>query len=135
MEKNVIMEQKKTNGGGFLSRDIMQGLGPNEYFIRNAYPGKYEISANYYSNYQQSLTGATIVSCKIWKNFGRENEECQATISRITRQGETVPLASIIIPEKNESEEPEKRKIYTQEEINELIKKGSSNELDKKEKK
>jgi hypothetical protein len=75
----------------------MQGLGPNEYFIRKAYSGTFNVTANYYSNYQQSLTGATIIFAKIWRNFGRDNEECQMVISRITKQGETVPLASIKI--------------------------------------
>lgn len=48
---------KRTGIGGFLSRDIMEGWGPNEYFIRKGLPGTYKIAANYYSNYQQSLTG------------------------------------------------------------------------------
>eukprot|EP01080_Neovahlkampfia_damariscottae_P011271 gene11271-4084_t len=48
---------KTTQGGGFLSRDIMEGLGPNEYFIKDAYSGEFQVTANYYSNYQQSLTG------------------------------------------------------------------------------
>ena len=88
---------RTTKRGGFLSRDIMQGLGPNEYFIRKAYPGTFDVVANYYSNYQQSLTGATIVFCKVWQNFGRDNEICQMVISRITKQGETVSLAKIKI--------------------------------------
>lgn len=86
---------KRTPLGGFLTRDIMQGLGPNAWFTRKMSKGEYKISANYYSNYQQSLTGATIVFTKIWKNFGRENEECQMAISRITTQGETVELGVI----------------------------------------
>jgi len=86
---------KRTRTGGYLSRDIMQGLGPNEYFVRKSITGKYLVSANYYSNYQQSLTGATVIFTKIWKNFGRESEECQMSIARITSQGETVQLGEI----------------------------------------
>jgi Ca-activated chloride channel family protein len=72
------------------------GWGPNEYFIRKAIPGTYKISANYYSNYQQSLTGATTIFAKVWRNYGRENESCETVISRITKQGETVQLGNII---------------------------------------
>jgi Ca-activated chloride channel family protein len=88
---------RSTSMGGFLSRDIMQGLGPNEYFIHKAHPGLYAIAANYYSNYQQSLTGATIVMSKIWRDFGRDNEVCSMGIHRIVTQGETVPLGDITI--------------------------------------
>ena len=88
---------KRTPIGGFLSRDIMEGWGPNEYFIRKGLPGTYKISANYYSNYQQSLTGATTIFAHVWTNYGRENETCQAVISRITKQGETVPLGDITL--------------------------------------
>src|SRR5690606_30449078 len=34
---------KRTPIGGFLSRDIMEGWGPNEYFIRKGLPGTYKI--------------------------------------------------------------------------------------------
>lgn len=41
--------------------------------------------------------GATTIFARIWTNYGRENEKCQAVISRITKQGETVQLGEITL--------------------------------------
>ena len=65
-----------------MSRDFTEGYGPEEFLLKKAYPGRYEVAVDYYGNSQQILAGATTVQVAMTTNFGRPNEK---TISRTLR--------------------------------------------------
>jgi len=65
----------RTTMGGLVSRDFTHGYGPEEYLIRKAVPGKYQVRAKYFANHKQSLTGGTTILLHIFTNYGRPKLE------------------------------------------------------------
>jgi len=63
----------KTSSGGMLSRDFSHGYGPEEYIIRTASAGTYNISVKLFSAMSKS-TGTTI-SVRVWTHFGNPKKE------------------------------------------------------------
>jgi len=61
--------------GGRLSNDMTDGLGPEEYLLRNAPKGEYQIFVHYYGSDIISPNGAVTVSAKVFKNWGQANAE------------------------------------------------------------
>ncbi len=67
-------KNKITKSGGRYADDVTTGFGPEEYMIRKAGKGNYEISINYYNdNYQREEVPA-IVKLTIIKYFGTDRE-------------------------------------------------------------
>lgn len=66
---------KYTAAGARMSRDFVQGYGPEEFMIRKAPKGKYKIEVDYYGNHQQKLLQPVIVQAEVYTNFGRENQK------------------------------------------------------------
>jgi len=75
---------KRTKIGGLCSRDFTRGYGPEEYMVRNAYPGTYVITTNYFSSSQASLTGPTTLLLGLFTNYGRPDQEVQMTTIRLS---------------------------------------------------
>lgn len=63
--------------GGRLSRDFIEGYGPEEFCLRVAKKGDYKIQAHYYGAHQQKVLQPVTVQAEVFTNFGRENQECE----------------------------------------------------------
>lgn len=85
----------RTRIGGLVSRDFTQGYGPEEYVLRRAASGKYEIKAHYYSSHQQTLTGACTVVVEVFTDFGRDSEQRQVLTLRLDEPGREVRVGAI----------------------------------------
>lgn len=72
-----------TRQGGLVSRDFTQGYGPEEYILRLAMPGKYQIKAHYYGSHQQTVCGPCTVTATVFTNFGRPAEQQQTMSLRL----------------------------------------------------
>lgn len=64
----------RTQIGGRLSRDLTGGYGPEEFFLRTAIRGKYAVQFKFFSNSQQRISGPTLVTVDVYRNYGRPNE-------------------------------------------------------------
>jgi Ca-activated chloride channel family protein len=78
--------------GGRMSRDFTRGYGPEEFMLKRALPGKYQIKANYYGNRQQILAGATTIQATLFTNFGKPNQQQQAITLRLKETKEVVDV-------------------------------------------
>jgi hypothetical protein len=76
--------------GGRMSRDFTRGYGPEEFLLKRALPGKYQIKANYYGNRQQILAGATTIQATLFTNFGKPNQKQKAITLRLKDTKEVV---------------------------------------------
>jgi uncharacterized protein YfaP (DUF2135 family) len=65
-------EHTRSFNGGFLDRDVTNGLGPETYTLQRGAPGKYKIEVEYFGG--GVLTTATVMVCR---NRGGENEASQ----------------------------------------------------------
>jgi hypothetical protein len=60
--------------GGKLSGDVTNGYGPEEYLIRTARPGVYEIRANTFASDRNNPNGPSSLTVRIYRNFGRPSQ-------------------------------------------------------------
>jgi hypothetical protein len=85
----------RTRWGGLVSRDITQGYGPEEYVIRKAQPGNYQIRCKYFGSRQQTLMGPVTVTAKVFTNYGRPNEKHQILTLRLTGSNDMIDIGAI----------------------------------------
>jgi hypothetical protein len=72
--ERAIFHNPRTAIGGRLSNDMTQGYGPEEYLLRRAPAGAYEIRANVFAADRLSPNGAQRVTARIIRDFGRAAE-------------------------------------------------------------
>jgi uncharacterized protein YfaP (DUF2135 family) len=87
---------KLTRIGGHMSRDFTDGYGPEEYIIRKAMLGTYNIKVNYFSSSAPALSGAVTLQVEIFTNYGRPDEERQAITVRLRDNSETLDIGTIV---------------------------------------
>ncbi|HVQ08415.1 MAG TPA: VIT domain-containing protein [Allosphingosinicella sp.] len=72
--ERAIYSNPRTAIGGRLSNDMTQGYGPEEYLLRRAPAGAYEIRANVFAADRLSPNGAQRVTARIVRDYGRASE-------------------------------------------------------------
>lgn len=72
--ERAIYSNPRTAIGGRLSNDMTQGYGPEEYLLRRAPAGAYEVRANIFSSDRLNPNGAQRVSARIVRDYGRATE-------------------------------------------------------------
>jgi hypothetical protein len=85
----------RTQIGGLVSRDFTQGYGPEEYMIKRARHGMYEVKTNFYGSRSQKVAGAVTLQVDLFTNYGRENEKRRSVTLRLTENKETFTVADI----------------------------------------
>ena len=88
---------RQTYMGGRMSRDFTQGYGPEEYMVRKAKDGVYEVQVNYYGNSQQIIAGATTVQLKLFLNYGRPEETVKEVTLRLKDKKEVITVGQFRI--------------------------------------
>jgi Uncharacterized protein conserved in bacteria (DUF2135) len=73
----IYYGNNRASTGGFLSRDMTQGFGPEEYFIRKAPGGKYTVRVNTFATDRLNPNGPTTVTARLYRNFGRPTQSEQ----------------------------------------------------------
>jgi Ca-activated chloride channel homolog len=86
--------------GGRISRDFTAGYGPEEFSLKSAKPGKYEIRAYFYGHRQQVVSPYTTLMLKLSTGFGTPNQKDENIILRLSGQGEEVFVGSFVVGEK-----------------------------------
>lgn len=66
---------KNTRIGGRISNDITQGYGPEEFRLKKAIEGKYNIKAKFYGSRKQTLLENITVRAFVYSSFGSEKEQ------------------------------------------------------------
>lgn len=85
----------RTSMGGLVSRDFRQGYGPEEYVLRKAVPGTYQVKAHYYGSHQQTVAGACTVIAHVFLNYGRPDEQRQVMTLRLDRPSDQVVVGEV----------------------------------------
>lgn len=88
-------QNPRTAAGGLVSRDFTRGYGPEEYMIRKALTGTYEVKTKFYGSNSQKVAGAVTLQVDIFTNYGRENEKRRSVTLRLTENKETFTVAEI----------------------------------------
>lgn len=81
-----------TKSGGKISKDFLDGRGPEEWMIRHSKKGKYKIQANYYGTRQQTLIGPTTLHAKLITNWNRPNQKEKVITIRLGKNNEIIDI-------------------------------------------
>ncbi|MBF0324485.1 MAG: DUF2135 domain-containing protein [Alphaproteobacteria bacterium] len=83
-----------TYQGGHMSRDFTGGLGPEEFMLKRAKPGTYEVKAHFYGHRQQILSPYTTLMLKFTTGFGTDEQKDQDVVLRLSGRGEEVMVGT-----------------------------------------
>jgi hypothetical protein len=75
--ERAIYSNPRTAIGGRLSNDMTEGLGPEEYLLRRAAKGEYQISVHVYGTDAINPNGTTVVTARLYRDFGRAQQSEQ----------------------------------------------------------
>lgn len=73
--ERAIYNNPNTGIGGQLSNDMTQGFGPEQYLLRRAPNGTYVVSANVYAGDRLNPNGATVVTARMFRDYGRATQQ------------------------------------------------------------
>lgn len=85
----------RTRLGGLLSRDIVDGYGPETYNLKRVSAGKYVIQADYFGSNRQKLIGPATIKAVVFSNYGRENEVRKELTIRLDKIKQIVTLGEL----------------------------------------
>jgi uncharacterized protein YfaP (DUF2135 family) len=66
-----------TTIGGRLSNDMTDGFGPEEYLLRRAPDGRYQICVQVFATDRINPNGVTTVTARLIRDFGRPTEHTE----------------------------------------------------------
>ncbi|MFK7749685.1 MAG: VIT domain-containing protein [Kordia sp.] len=84
--EKAFYQNKRTQIGGRMSNDLTQGYGPEEFMLKDAMKGSYNIYVNHLANSVQKISGPTILKVTIYSNYGKKNEKKKITIVRLDKK-------------------------------------------------
>ena len=84
-----------TTIGGMVSKDFTDGYGPEEYLLRRAMKGSYQVEANFYGSRSADLQGAVTVQAEVFTHYGAPTEERRALTLRLTGAKDVVKVGDV----------------------------------------
>lgn len=87
----------RTEIGGLVSRDFIQGYGPEEYVLHRAHPGVYTVKAHYFGSHQQTIYGQCTVTVDVYTDYGRPSEKHEVLTLRLDKPGDEVTVGEVTI--------------------------------------
>jgi Ca-activated chloride channel homolog len=83
--------------GGRISNDFTDGYGPEEFLLKTAKPGKYQVRAEFYGHNQQVVAPATSLMMKLSTHFGQKNQKDEVVILRLAGQAKQVLVGEFTV--------------------------------------
>jgi hypothetical protein len=74
---------RQSTTGGMISNDVTNGYGPEQFMIKAAHNGVYQIKVHYYGNTQQKLIVPVTVRVKIFSNYSSNNQKQEDIVLRL----------------------------------------------------
>jgi Flp pilus assembly protein TadD len=88
-----------TYQGGAVSRDFTGGYGPEEFSLRTAKPGRYEVRAQFYGHRQQLISPYTTLMLWLSTGFGTADQKDEHIVLRLQGAGQDVLVGSFEVGE------------------------------------
>lgn len=83
-----------TRQGGAMSRDFTGGYGPEEFSLRQAKPGRYEVRAQFYGHRQQLVSPYTTLMLWLATGYGTPGQKDERVVLRLSGSGDQVLVGS-----------------------------------------
>lgn len=84
----------RTAIGGRISADVTGGYGPEEFLLKKALPGTYQVKAHFYGTGQQTAIGATTVVLELYLRYGTGRMENKSITLRLEGQDRMVDVGA-----------------------------------------
>jgi Ca-activated chloride channel family protein len=88
-----------TRQGGAMSRDFTGGYGPEEFSLRRAKPGRYEVRAQFFGHRQQLVSPYTTLMLWLSTGFGKAAQKDERVVLRLSGSDQQVLVGSFEVEE------------------------------------
>jgi uncharacterized protein YfaP (DUF2135 family) len=72
--------------GGRISQDITQGYGPEQFMLKKAVKGKYEVFVNYFGDSQVKAEGPSTILAEIYSKYADKEEQRQVVCLQMSKE-------------------------------------------------
>ncbi len=96
-DEKCFYGNREVLSGGLMSRDFTGGYGPEVYVIKKAYPGEYEIQANYYGSRRRVVSGGVFLQTRLYTNWGKDGEQVREVTRMLDEVKDVIDLGEIDI--------------------------------------
>ncbi len=79
-------KHKQTQLGGRISQDIRQGYGPEQFMLKKAVKGKYEVFVNYFGDSQVKAEGPSTIMLEVYTHYGSKQQQRQIICLQLSKQ-------------------------------------------------
>ena len=94
-EEKCYYQNNTTHGGGKISGDITQGYGPEEFCVRKAANGNYQVDVNLYGDSRQTLGGPITIKAELFTDFGKPTQRRKLINCRVTSNKEVIRIGAL----------------------------------------
>lgn len=77
---------RTTQLGGRISNDITQGYGPEQFMLKKAIPGKYEVFVNYFGDTQVKAEGPSTIMLEIFTRYAGKEEKREVVCVQLSKE-------------------------------------------------
>lgn len=89
----------ETSIGGFLYEDITEGLGPEQYCLKKAVPGDYEILVDFFGDDRPRMIEGLMVQVYVYKYYGTPKQEEYSYSVLLKGESDVAKIVKISFPE------------------------------------
>ncbi|CAL2055725.1 VIT domain-containing protein [Tenacibaculum sp. 190524A05c] len=93
--EKAYYNNKETTIGSFMSDDMTEGYGPEQYMLKKAIKGKYKIMIDYFADNVQKISGPTILKVSMYMNYGKRNEKKETLTVKLDKQDDYIEVGSL----------------------------------------
>ena len=79
---------KSTKAGGIISNDVTQGYGPEQFMLKKAIKGKYEVFVNYFGDSQVKTEGPSTIMIEVYTKYSDLDEQRQIICVQMSKNKE-----------------------------------------------
>lgn len=94
-KEKCFYSNRKTAHGGRMSFDLTGGYGPEEYAIKHAVKGTYNVQVQFYGHRQQRITGPTTIQVELYTHYGTPQETKQTVTTRVSGVQQVLDIATL----------------------------------------
>jgi hypothetical protein len=90
--EKCFYQNKLTRLGGKISNDFTGGYGPEEFMIRKAVHGEYNVQVNYYGTGSQTILAPVNLHLTFITNYGRPDQKSQEVTVRLEEKKDVIDV-------------------------------------------
>jgi tetratricopeptide (TPR) repeat protein len=95
-DEKTYYAHRESKIGGKISNDMTRGYGPEEFIIRKAIRGEYQIKVKYFASSAQNVMGETVIRAEIYTDYASKKEKREEIVFRVKEAKEVIDIGKIV---------------------------------------